>query len=180
MKNNILFDPMWILGFVDGEGCFHVAISKNSTMRLGYQVLLEFSIVQNNRDKTLLLAFIDYFNCGVVKANDKVKSKYQQLLGSLQKDLTNIIIPFFDKHPLLTKKQLDYLDFKLILEMMNRGEHLTENGLIEIRKIKSKMNRNRTFEDIISLKYTFKDDIVQPDHISDREYRIQGCVSFKS
>lgn len=178
MKNNILFDPMWIVGFVDGEGCFHVAISKNSTMRLGYQVLLEFSIVQSNRDKTLLLALIDYFDCGIVKANDKVKSKYQFIVRN-QKDLTNIIIPFFDKHPLLTQKQLDYLDFKLILEMMNRGEHLTENGLIEIRKIKSKMNRNRTFDNLISLKYIFKDAVVQPNHISDRVYRIQGCVSFK-
>jgi hypothetical protein len=26
---------------------------------------------------------------------------------------------------------------------MNRGEHLTEDGLIRIRKIKSGMNRNR-------------------------------------
>jgi hypothetical protein len=84
-------------------------------MRLGYQVPLASPRLQSSRDKTLLLAFVDYFGCGVVKANDKVKSKYQQLLRSFQKDLTNIIIPFFDKYPLITHKQLDYLYFKKVL-----------------------------------------------------------------
>ena len=31
----------WILGFVDGEGCFHIGITVNKTMKLGYQVIPE-------------------------------------------------------------------------------------------------------------------------------------------
>jgi hypothetical protein len=145
ISTKVLLDPMWIVGFTDGEGCFHVAISKNPTMKLGYQVLLEFSIIQNIRDKNLLLEFVDYFGCGLVKANDKAKTKYQYIVRN-QSDLTKIIIPFFDKYMLLTQKRLDYFDFKQVLEMMNRGEHLTEDGLINIRKIKAGMNRGRTYD----------------------------------
>ena len=41
LKNDIL-DPNWIVGFIDGEATFHVGINSNKTMRLGYQVILEF------------------------------------------------------------------------------------------------------------------------------------------
>jgi hypothetical protein len=142
LQKNILLDPMWIVGFTDGEGCFHVAISKNSTMKLGNHALRGFSIVQNVRDINLLSTIAEYFGCGIVKPNDKAKTKYQYLVRN-QSDLTKIIIPFFDKYSLITQKYLDYLDFKQVLEIMNKGEHLTEDGLIKIRKIKSGMNRNR-------------------------------------
>jgi hypothetical protein len=86
---------------------------ENSTMRLGYQVLLEFSIIQSTRDLNLLsIMAAEYFGCGVVKPNDKAKTKYQFLVRN-QSDLTNIIIPFFDKYSLLTQKRLDYLDLKI-------------------------------------------------------------------
>ncbi len=56
----------WILGFVDGEGCFHVAVNKNSTMTLGYQVLPEFTVTQHERDIKVLYAlflFLRNINC---------------------------------------------------------------------------------------------------------------------
>jgi hypothetical protein len=37
-------DPMWIVGFVDGEGCFSVSIFKNATSKLGFQVFPEFVV----------------------------------------------------------------------------------------------------------------------------------------
>ncbi len=43
-------DAKWIVGFVDGEGCFHVAINKIPEMSLGWQVLPEFRVVQHERD----------------------------------------------------------------------------------------------------------------------------------
>ena len=43
-------DPKWIVGFVDGEGCFHVGISKNASMKQNFQVLPEFVVTQDERD----------------------------------------------------------------------------------------------------------------------------------
>jgi hypothetical protein len=38
--NERIFNPYWVVGFVDGEGCFSVGVFKNKTLRLGYQVQL--------------------------------------------------------------------------------------------------------------------------------------------
>ena len=37
-------DKSWLVGFVDGEGCFHVSINKQLKMTLGMQVLPEFRV----------------------------------------------------------------------------------------------------------------------------------------
>src|SRR3989304_3672004 len=37
----------YIAGFVDGEGSFHVAVQRNPTTRLKWQVIPEFHISQN-------------------------------------------------------------------------------------------------------------------------------------
>lgn len=39
--------PNWIVGFVDGEGCFYVNIKKISS-KLGAQVLIIFSLTQHS------------------------------------------------------------------------------------------------------------------------------------
>ena len=46
-------DANWIVGFVDGEGCFHVSINKMHKMTLGLQVLPEFRVVQHHRDEAI-------------------------------------------------------------------------------------------------------------------------------
>lgn len=58
--------PNWLVGFVDGEGCFHVKI-KNAKSSLGYQVLITFSIAQHSRDEFLLNKITDYLGCGKIE-----------------------------------------------------------------------------------------------------------------
>lgn len=52
------------------------------------------------------------------------------------------LISLLDKYPLLTRKWSDYLLFKRAWELVANKEHLTEEGLIKIVSIKSKMNGN--------------------------------------
>ena len=42
----------WVVGFVDGEGCFSVPIFRNRTCRLGWQVQPEFTVVQGDVEMT--------------------------------------------------------------------------------------------------------------------------------
>ena len=57
------------------------------------------------------------------------------------KDLLNIIIPHFEKFPLLTQKQLDFELFKQVVNLMKNKEHLTQDGLYKILRLKASLNR---------------------------------------
>ena len=57
--------------------------------------------------------------------------------------LINILVPFFNKLIFFTKKELDYIDWKSILELKTRGWHLSKEGADLIRAISKNMNNNR-------------------------------------
>ena len=135
----------WISGFVDGEGCFHISILKHQDMSVGYQVLPEFTVVQHERDKQILFALKKIFNCGVVRRNHGDRWCYRvRKLSNL-----NALCDFFDKNPLKTKKRIDYIRFRRIIRKMNKGDHLTPDGLRAIVDIAMKMNtgnRHKLFQ----------------------------------
>ena len=134
-------EAQWIVGFVDGEGCFHVSINPHREMATGYQVLPEFTVVQHKQDVKVLHALKDHFGCGVVRVNhgDRMAYRVRSINHLLER-----IIPFFMKHPLKSKKNIDFRKFRRILLMMEKGEHLQQQGLEEIRNIASQMNRGRS------------------------------------
>ncbi len=133
-------EPQWIVGFVDGEGCFHVAINRNEGMSTGYQVLPEFTVVQHERDVQVLYALKEHFGCGVVRKNNGDRVAYRvRDFGQL----IEIIVPFFEKHFLKTKKRVDFIRFRRILLKMQKRMHLTLEGIEEIREQKELMNRGR-------------------------------------
>ena len=131
-------DAQWIVGFVDGEGCFHVGLNKNPDMKVGYQVLPEFTVVQHERDVQVLHGLKAYFGCGVVRSNHGDRMAYRV---RNRKHLEERILPFFMKHSLKTKKRVDFQKFRRVCLMMGRGDHLTPEGLDEIRRIRDQMNR---------------------------------------
>ena len=131
-------DAEWITGFVDGEGCFHVGINAHEEMTAGFQVLPEFTVVQHERDVQILHALKAYFGCGVVRVNHGDRMAYR--VRSKEHLLTNIV-PFFVKHPLKTKKNVDFEKFRRVLLLMEAGKHLTGEGVEEIRAIAQQMNR---------------------------------------
>ena len=58
-------------------------------------------------------------------------------------DITNLIIPFFKKYPVLGIKENDFSDWCKVAKLMNDGKHLTNEGLNLIRTIKEGMNKGR-------------------------------------
>lgn len=124
----------WLVGFTDGEGCYHIGIAKNETYSLKYQVLPEFVITQHQRDIKLLYAIKSFFGCGVVRTDKKGICHYRVRNF---KHLSEIIVPFFEKHSLKTMKKVDFLKFRKVILLMRNQEHLTSDGLDKIRKIKN-------------------------------------------
>ena len=134
-------NAQWIVGFIDGEGYFHVSINKHEEISTGYQVLPEFTVVQHERDVQILFALKAYFGCGVVRKNHEHRMCYRV------RDVDHLlkkIIPFFEKHAFKTKQHVNFQKFRKILLKIQRGDHLTEDGLEEIREVKKQMNHFQT------------------------------------
>jgi hypothetical protein len=91
---------------MSGEGSVYVRIRKSSTHQIGLQVELILQITQHTRDEQLLLSLIDYFGCGRYRlrkgglAGDFVVSRLS--------DLTEKIIPFFEKYPVIGVKKENF------------------------------------------------------------------------
>ena len=134
-------DSLWITGFTDGEGCFHVSINQIPKMRLRWQVLPEFRIVQHEKDENVLYKIKNYFGFGNVKINrtDRYGTRKEFRVRGLEN--LNKLIEFFNKNPLNTSKVNDFKIFSKIIHLMNNKEHLTRKGLDKIARLISKMNR---------------------------------------
>ena len=130
-------EAQWVVGFVDGEGGFFVGINPHPEMTFGFQVLPEFTVVQNQRDIQLLHALKQFFGCGVVRRNHAERMAYR--VRSLD-HLNEKIIPFFEEHPLKSKKRVDFSKFRRVLQLMSTRGHLASAGIEEIRAIAKTMN----------------------------------------
>ena len=137
----MILDPQWVMGFVDGEGCFHVSILNQESMRLKKQVLPEFTVVQHLRNIKVLYALKSYFKCGVVRKNSAAYGDRWAYRVRGHSNLDSIIVPYFEQHKLKTTKRLDFEIFRDVVQMMGKGEHLTPQGLETIEKFADRMNR---------------------------------------
>lgn len=117
-------NTQWIVGFVDGEGCFNLDVHLKSDMRWGLQMQLEFTVVQHEVDIQVLHAFKSYFGCGTVGVNrkDTTSTRYHYRVKSVA-SLKEHILPFFEKHSLKTKKQVEFQKFRKICHLMDQGYH---------------------------------------------------------
>ena len=152
-KNNeqpTILDPWFVTGFADGEGSFSVSIYKNAEFKVGWRVLLNFSIGLNEKDQTLLQEIKNYFSVGSINWKHGMKT-IQFRVVSIEN--LQIIINHFDKYPLITNKWADYQLFKQIFQIIQRKEHLTFVGLRKIVGIRASMNQGLSLE----LKRAFPD-----------------------
>ena len=134
----------WIVGFVDGEGCFSISIVKNATCRLGWQVQHEFSVTQAATSRPALELLMEHFECGSIIGNTRHDNHRESLLRfsvKRRRDLLEIVVPFFEQHPLRTAKSADFRRFVSVLHMMECRRHLEEDGLRDIALITERMNR---------------------------------------
>jgi LAGLIDADG endonuclease len=130
-------EPTWVVGFVDGEGCFHVSINRQPRMATGWQVLPEFRVVQSDKDEAILNRLQQFFNAGSVVVNHDTRKELRiRKLDDLKR-----VVAFFQEHPLQTKKHNDFQIFSEILTLIESKEHLTQEGLAKVARLCWKMNR---------------------------------------
>lgn len=140
LVSNPTIEPEWIAGFATAEACFFVNVLNSPRYKLKAGIQLEFSLTQHSRDDLLMKSLIEYFNCGNVhKYQEACYYRISNLPG-----ITEKIIPFFKKYPILGEKSKDFSDFCKVSEMIKDKKHLTKEGLEQILIIKAGMNSGRS------------------------------------
>ena len=144
-----LLTSEWIVGFVDGEGCFSVPIYRCNKMTLGWQVRPEFAVVQGASSRSVLEELVRYFGCGKVFRNRRHDNHREDLFRyCVQRigDLRGTIVPFFEQNPLRTVKRFNFTKFAEVIRLMEQGRHLSPSGLMEIAAITETMNHRKPSE----------------------------------
>lgn len=150
----------WVIGFVDGEGCFSVGFIRQPDRvgrrgyRTGYQVAHEFAVTQGESSIGSLETLREFFGVGQVVPNrryDDHREHLSRFVVRKRSDLLEIVIPFFRDHPMRTAKQFNFAKFAQVVELVDRGRHLSPQGLIEIAQIAETMNRRKPRTEMIRI-----------------------------
>jgi hypothetical protein len=150
----------WVIGFVDGEGCFSIGFVRQPDRigrrgyKTGFQVSHSFVVVQGAKSVSSLYELQSFFGVGGVSVNrryDNHKEHLHRYTVSRREHLTGVIVPFFRAHPLRTSKRFDFEKFAECLEIMRTGRHLTRDGLIQIAEITQTMNHQKPRRNLIRI-----------------------------
>ena len=135
----------YVAGFVDGEGSFHVAVQRSRFTRVGLQVIPEFHVSQNPERAEVLKLIQQVLGCGYIKTNHpgSLRDRSVVLVVRNRRNLVERVVPFFERFPLRSSKQREFQAFATILHSMERGEHLTKEGMTQILQQAFAMNSGR-------------------------------------
>lgn len=113
----------YLVGLIEGDGWFSVS-------KKGKYIMYEFGIEVLVRDIQLIYKIKKWLEVGTVHFKNKSKDSHLNMEPSLtpkniknsvifrirnKSHLKNIILPIFDKYPMFTNKQYDYIRFKSAL-----------------------------------------------------------------
>jgi hypothetical protein len=150
----------WVIGFVDGEGCFSIGFVRQPDRagrkgyKTGFQVSHEFAVTQGASGVACLEELREYFGVGDVIPNrryDNHREHMYRYAVRRRSDLLETIIPFFRKHPMRSPKQQNFEKFACCVELISAGRHKSTEGLIEIAEIVQTMNRKKPRHELIRI-----------------------------
>lgn len=134
---NIILTPQYILGLTDAEGMFGLIVKKGGGPT-GNKFSLEFKITQKAHSRAVLEAIMAFFGCGRIAVDNAKDGTLKYVVTDIV-SITTIIIPFFKANTLLTSKQLNFLSFASMANIIVSGAHLTKDGAEELLNLYSKI-----------------------------------------
>lgn len=135
-----------MVGLTDGEGSFtaYIRPPKKEHGSKNFRVECHYYIKLRDDDWAVLNKVKKFWKTGlIVFQKDSRPShhhNYRFQISDLD-DLKNLVIPFFDKHKLQSKKIKDFELFKKIVRVVLKKEHQIESGYRKILRWKSKMHQ---------------------------------------
>ena len=133
-------DPLWVVGFVDGEGCFSVSIHRNDLARPtgGWQVQSTFQVSQHRDHRDILEDLVRFFGCGNVRSKGQ-RSRVDVYAVHSSRQLLDRIIPFFEANELRVKRD-DFESFAFITRAIRTRSHHRPDVFTEVVRRAYSMN----------------------------------------
>lgn len=125
-QKNWLINNYWLCGFSDADASFTIHLSKSKSHKLGYNLKLEYKVVQKNKE--IMISLIEAFG-GHYYYDDKSKV-YRYRFASLKEQ--HKVIDYFDKYQLNSSKYLRYLKWRKCYRLYLEKQHLSEIGIKKI------------------------------------------------
>ena len=128
-SDRALFEQ-WLIGFTDGDGNFHISQQGTGTStKWG----LSYKLTQSGYNLRILNYIKKELKVGSIT---KDGTKVQYFIRD-RKVLETILLPIFDKYPLLTTKYFYYIKFKKALAILNNISMTKEEKNIKLLAIKN-------------------------------------------
>ncbi|HEY4499386.1 MAG TPA: LAGLIDADG family homing endonuclease [Candidatus Paceibacterota bacterium] len=135
----------YIVGLTDGEGSFTVYLLPPNKRHgsVSYRVQCRYYIKMREDDLPLLEKVQAFWRCGKIyfqkeyRKNQRDNYRFEIFNYQLLKEL---VVPFFERHPLESKRARDFELFCEILRLAIAKAHHTPKGLKKIQKLKSRMH----------------------------------------
>ncbi|PLT28200.1 LAGLIDADG family homing endonuclease [Peribacillus deserti] len=129
-----------VTGFTMGEGSFFLAVKRSKTHKTGFNVVPTFGINLKLDDFEILEQIKNLLGCGtVLKGKKAVMYRVTKF-----KDVLEIVIPFFDRYPLINVKKDDFNLFKIVVFKFAYGEGKTLEGIEKMVSVRKHMNNGKS------------------------------------
>ena len=112
---------LYLLGFIDAEGCFSVSLKKQKDARFGWVLDPLFQVTQHKNYRIILELMKKEFSCGRIIEKPGQKDLLVFLVDN-RRQLKEKVMPFFEKNPLVVKSE-DFRLFKEIVEGLENKMH---------------------------------------------------------
>jgi hypothetical protein len=146
----IEYEKGWIMGFIEGEGCFHIGFAVAKSNNLGYQLIPRFELKQIRINRPVLERIKNLLDVGTVY---DVSLQYQRNNGIRASNQSTFVIKglnqcekfvlFLEQQIWFTTKRDDYLLWCEAIKLFKKKEHLNKKGILAICEIRDKMNVKR-------------------------------------
>ncbi len=115
-----------LAGFVNGEGAFPIQTRKTPWTKFGFTITPEFKTSQHKEHSKILELLQQALGCGKISIKSGQPNQLV-LVEKNRKNLTEKIIPFFEKYPLVVKEK-QFQKFKEIVNGLNNNKQDTKEG----------------------------------------------------
>lgn len=146
-------DTRWLVGFIEGEGCFSIGFIKTKDSRFGYQIKAMFAIKITLSEKQVLeeiRTFLGnignlYFESsetnrkkGMKNANDSISFRVTKI-----EELKKIINLLQNEKFVSKQKRQDFDNWVKCINLFENKKHLTKKGFLEIARIREQMHKRK-------------------------------------
>jgi len=179
-------NKQWLLGFVEGEGCFSIIIKKSRGHIHGYQAHADFSIKLTASEKDTLEKIRNYLgNVGHIYYRDPEKTRLkfinanEEVMFKVTKleEIKKIVEFFKDLDFISLSKKQDFENWCECIKLIENKQHLTKEGLLKISYIRDKIHKRKQWN---KQNFCMIKNKIDPCHIYLKENKIPlNCKSNK-